>query len=198
MPLRSINGSLDNIISVHQSASPGQFYEDTEFLHGCSYLRSVIDYFECEKTAVRLMKLEPGALIKEHSDQELSFEEGEARLHIPVKTNPGVIFLLQDERVIMQEGECWYLNLSLKHSVKNESGSERVHLVIDVKVNDWLRKLFAMEAVTIRHLDTVQKASGSMSDQLKIIAELRKLNTATALEIANKMEQICNEPGNLF
>src|SRR5215218_5564073 len=146
LPLRSINGSLNNIISIHNDASLERVYSNTALLQHCPYLQSVIDYFECEKTSVRLMKLEPRALIKPHSDHELSFEEGEARFHITVKTNPGVIFLLENERVIMQEGECWYLNLSLKHSVRNESDTERVHLVIDIRVNEWIKQLFDNEA----------------------------------------------------
>ncbi|MES2649673.1 MAG: aspartyl/asparaginyl beta-hydroxylase domain-containing protein [Bacteroidota bacterium] len=189
LPLRSINGSLDNVISIHQAASTDYIYSDTALLQQCKYLQSVINYFECEKTAVRLMKLAPGATIKPHSDQELSFEEGEARFHIPVKTNQDVIFLLENERVIMQEGECWYLNLSLKHSVRNESAFERVHLVIDVRVNDWVRQLFDKEAVLLKHQDEINKDASEMSDQWKIIAELRRQQTETALQLAAKMEK---------
>ena len=38
----------------------------------------------------------------------------------------------------MQEGEAWYLNFNLPHRVKNGSSSDRLHLVMDCTVNDWL------------------------------------------------------------
>ena len=38
----------------------------------------------------------------------------------------------------MGEGEAWYLNLNLRHSVVNSGPTPRVHLVIDCVVDDWL------------------------------------------------------------
>ncbi len=189
LPLRSINGSIDNIISIHSAAAeiiPS--YQDTVLLEQCNYIRSVLDFFQCEKTSVRLMKLYAGAVIKEHSDHDLSFEEGEVRLHIPVVTNPSVEFFLADERVVMQEGECWYLNLTLKHRINNFGNNDRIHLVLDCKVNNWLTELFAANALIRKDLEEEQKSKQSNEEKLKIIAQLRLLNTATALDIANKME----------
>jgi hypothetical protein len=71
----------------------------------------------------------------------LGEEGGDVRLHIPVVTNPSVEFYLAGRRVPMQAGECWYLDLSLPHRVQNLGASERVHLVIDCVLNDWLRAL---------------------------------------------------------
>ena len=45
----------------------------------------------------------------------------------------------------MKEGEAWYLNFNLKHSVVNRSAEDRVHLVIDCVLNDWLREFFPTE-----------------------------------------------------
>ena len=41
----------------------------------------------------------------------------------------------------MQEGECWYLDLSLPHRVQNRSNVDRIHLVVDCLLNDWLRAI---------------------------------------------------------
>ena len=46
----------------------------------------------------------------------------------------------------MKEGECWYLDLSLPHWVENHGKTDRIHLVIDCLVNDWLRELILNEA----------------------------------------------------
>jgi hypothetical protein len=43
----------------------------------------------------------------------------------------------------MNEGEGWYLNLSLPHRVENNGTTDRVHLVIDYVVNEWMRSLIA-------------------------------------------------------
>ena len=42
----------------------------------------------------------------------------------------------------MNEGEAWYLNFSLEHSVRNGGATDRIHLVIDCIVNDWIRSFF--------------------------------------------------------
>ncbi|RXK60949.1 hypothetical protein ESA94_10875 [Lacibacter luteus] len=190
LPLRSINGSIDNIISIHSAAAETiPAYKDTVLLQQCNYIRSVLAFFECEKTAVRLMKLHAGAVIKEHSDHDMRFEDGEVRLHIPVVTNAAVEFFLADERVPMQEGECWYLNLTLKHRINNFGNSDRIHLVLDCKVNDWIKKQFTTNTVLKKDFEEGQKPKQSKEEKLKIIAQLRLLNTTTALELADKMEK---------
>jgi hypothetical protein len=85
------------------------------------------------------MKLAAGSIIKEHRDHDLSYEHGFMRLHIPVVTNPDVEFLLNGRRVVMNPGECWYLRLSDPHAVANRGREDRIHLVIDTEVNEWLR-----------------------------------------------------------
>jgi len=44
----------------------------------------------------------------------------------------------------MGPGEAWYLNFDLVHRVENNGAEERVHLVIDCVVNDWLAGFFAV------------------------------------------------------
>jgi len=50
------------------------------------------------------------------------------------------------ERVILREGECWYVNTSLPHRVANLGQTDRIHLVIDCEVNGWLRSFFPAES----------------------------------------------------
>ena len=63
------------------------------------------------------------------------------RIHVPLSTGPGVEFLHDGERVDMAEGEAWYLDLNLRHSVVNRGEEPRIHLVIDCVVDDWLRSV---------------------------------------------------------
>jgi hypothetical protein len=48
----------------------------------------------------------------------------------------------------MAAGSSWYLRLSDPHSVANRGLTDRVHLVIDAVVNDWIGALFERAAAT--------------------------------------------------
>lgn len=120
-------------------------YADTEMLAPCSYVPEVLSAFKCETESARFLRLTAGSTIREHRDHKLGFEDGVVRVHIPVQTNPQVEFFLDGKPVEMKEGEAWYLNFNLKHSVANRSAEDRVHLVIDCILNDWLREFFPSE-----------------------------------------------------
>ena len=137
VPLRSVGGRTDQIYPDPTSKNN---FADTPLLARCPYLRAVLAQFHCPLQAVRLLRLKVGAVIKEHRDHELGFEDGEVRLHIPVITNPEVEFTLNQIRILMNEGECWYLNVNQPHRVANRGTADRIHLVIDCVVNDWLRE----------------------------------------------------------
>jgi hypothetical protein len=44
--------------------------------------------------------------------------------------------------VVLEAGSAWYLRLSDPHTVFNGGGADRVHMVIDADVNDWVEALF--------------------------------------------------------
>ena len=113
-------------------------YVDTPLLEACPYFQEVLAAFQCPLTSVRLMKLTPGSVIKEHSDHDLAAEDGKARIHIPVTSNPDVEFKVNRVAVPLALGETWYLRLSDPHTVANRGQTDRVHLVIDARMNDWL------------------------------------------------------------
>lgn len=190
LPLRSINGDINNHVSI-QSASlqTNMAYENTSLLEKNLYLQAVINFFQCEKLSVRLMNLHAGAAIKEHTDYEMNVENGEARFHIPVATNTAVSFFIENQKIPMIEGECWYLNLSLKHCVNNFGKANRIHLVIDCKVNEWVKNLLEKEAELTEAIDEKNlEPDYSAPDKIKIIEQLRTLGTPTANEMADKLE----------
>ncbi len=138
VPLRSVGGIANRI---YPDPTAKTQFADTALLARCPYFRQVLAALPCPQQAVRLLRLKAGSIIKEHRDHELGFEDGEVRLHIPVITNPAVEFVLNQVRVIMNEGECWYLNVNLPHRVANRGTADRIHLVVDCVVNDWLREV---------------------------------------------------------
>jgi hypothetical protein len=189
LQLRSINGNIENAVSIHGSSMHNMIYENTVLLEKCIYLQSVINFFQCEKMSVRLMNLHAGAVIKEHTDYDMNFEKGEVRFHIPVQTNSEVSFFLENEKIPMLEGECWYLNLSLKHRVNNSGNRNRIHLVIDCKVNDWVKNLLKKEAELTELIDEESEITNySDLDKIKIIQQLRLMGTPTAEILAKKLE----------
>lgn len=143
IPLHSVDGKAGHI---YPDPTAGvERFADTLFLERCFYFQEVIAAFECPKLAVRLLRLGAGSRIREHRDFRLGFEDDEVRIHIPVVTSPEVEFFVSGERVVMREGESWYINFNLPHRLYNGGAVDRIHLVIDCVVNDWVRSLFFAE-----------------------------------------------------
>ncbi|MFJ3486905.1 aspartyl/asparaginyl beta-hydroxylase domain-containing protein [Pseudomonas sp. NPDC090202] len=91
-----------------------------------------------EIRSARLLRLGPGSCIHEHRDYDLHGEDADRRLHIPLLSPPDVDFMLEDRRVPMSAGECWFLDLARAHSVDNHGAHARIHLVLDCRPNGWL------------------------------------------------------------
>ena len=149
IPLRGAAGASHPVLAIYADPTTTAF-ENTAMLATCPYIQQLLASFRCPLHHVRLMRLTPGSAIKEHTDHDLRYEEGMVRIHIPVVTNHGVEFLLNRSRVVLEAGSAWYLRLSDPHSVINRGDTDRVHLVIDAPVNDWIESLLrkAAEAST--------------------------------------------------
>lgn len=184
LPLRSVNGSLTNVLP--ENNNQGAFM-NTVLMEQCPYIKSIIAQFPCEHKATRLLKLMPGAVIKEHKDNGLCFEEGEARIHIPITTNPQLEFYLDNERIIVKPGECWYMNFNLPHRITNNGSTARVHLVLDIMVNDAIREMFDRVYPPQKMIVDI-KAEFSSLDNKNIISQLRLLNTPESIKLADQLE----------
>jgi len=182
LPLRSVNGETENIlVSPFENA----IYQDTSLLGQCPYFMEVLEHFHCPIKGVRLLRLKAGSMIKEHRDHDLCFEKGEIRIHIPIVTHEAVEFLLDGERISLRVGECWYMNFNLRHAIRNNSPIDRVHLVLDAIVNEWVTELFSRQGLNKKVIDDPDYDE---STKKQIIENLRKLNTETASRLADEME----------
>ncbi|GFM68515.1 aspartyl/asparaginyl beta-hydroxylase domain-containing protein [Pseudomonas lijiangensis] len=90
--------------------------------------------------SARLLRLGPGSRIHEHRDYDLDGPQADRRLHIPLLSSPDVDFMLDRQRIPMNAGECWFLDLARPHSVDNWGQQDRVHLVLDCRPNAWLEQ----------------------------------------------------------
>ena len=154
--LRGPAGARHPVMMIYSDPSATHF-EDAPALASCPYFHTVLARFACQLQAVRLMRLTPGSTIKEHRDHDLDVEHGMARIHIPITTNPAVQFELNRRCLVMEPGSVWYLRLSDPHRVANRGNADRVHLVIDAVMNDWLRDVL-FEAERRRLVDAAGQA----------------------------------------
>jgi quercetin dioxygenase-like cupin family protein len=136
VPLRS---NSSHVLRLYIDPARPHAFANTPELDRCPYFLEVIEQFRCPVQAARLLRLAAGSKIVEHRDHQVSLAHGEARIHIPIVTNPDVEFILGGEPLRLAPGECWYLNVDLPHSLANRGTTDRVHLVIDAIVDDWLR-----------------------------------------------------------
>lgn len=147
IPLRGPKSAIHPVMMI--ATTPGtKEFADAPALAACPYFREVIDSFGAEVRAVRLLRLTPGSVLLEHTDHEYTDDDGTLRIHIPVVTNPDVVFLLNGTRVVMEAGSAWVLRLADPHSVANNGATDRVHMLVDLTMNERLeRYLLASTAV---------------------------------------------------
>ena len=193
LPLRSVEGAVYPAVPCALDARDAAEirYRATPLLAECPAIARFLDSLQCPVMSARLLSLRRGAIIKPHRDVELAFERGEARLHVAILTNPDVEFFVEDRRVVMEAGTCWYINANLTHRVANRGNADRVHLVVDCGVDDWLRDRFA-EAD--RSYTNGRRDPG---EARQMIARLRELNTATAQAIIAQLESELDDPEGL-
>ena len=182
--LRSMDGETNNVRAFSLNGG----FSDTPLLAKCSYFKEIIETFECEKEAIRLMNLSAGSRIHEHTDLDLGYEDGLFRVHVPISTNKEVRFYINKELVTMDVGSCWYGNFNLPHSVANNGTTDRIHLVMDCKRNAWSDGLFEKLGYDFEQ----EHQAVSYSDEVKqrMIEELRRQGTPASQElIANLLKQ---------
>ncbi|MGZ3861722.1 MAG: aspartyl/asparaginyl beta-hydroxylase domain-containing protein [Bacteroidia bacterium] len=187
--LRSQTGSAQDILA-HNSGLP---FNDTSLMSVCGYFKEIIDNMQFEKETVRLLRLQPGSIVKEHRDMGLAYRFGCFRLHIPIVTDASVLFTVGGENIVMEQGECWYADFDLPHSVYNKSDKERIHLVIDGKRNAWTDELFAIAGYNFE--EEKRQQDYSFETKMQMIDHLRLLKTPAANEIIKKLE---NEMSNKY
>ncbi len=180
--LTSTDGTTQQIVAFEN-----QEYHDTALLKKTSYIKSVVETFQTKIEAVRFMKLGANSTIKEHTDRGSCFDDGYARIHIPITTNSDVAFILNGIKTKMDVGKCYYIDADAPHSVVNLGHSDRVHLLIDCHINEWMKDIFKKAGF----IETVYKyRSKDVTDENvdDIIASFKAMNTEVSLKMAQELE----------
>jgi hypothetical protein len=102
----------------------------TELLAQCPYMQQVLASLNTVIGRSRLMRLEAESEVNPHTDIAY-YWRNRTRIHIPIVTDPSVLFWCEDINVHMSAGECWTFDNWRNHRVENPSNVTRIHLVVD-------------------------------------------------------------------
>ena len=114
--------------------------QPTEILARLPYVQQIMAKLDGVWSRSRLMGLGPGAEVPEHVDAHYHWRT-HIRIHVPVITDPKVLFTCGDETLHMAAGECWLFDSFRWHRVENGWTDRRVHLVLDTVMTPSLREL---------------------------------------------------------
>lgn len=103
----------------------------TPVLRRLPYLRQVMARFDSCIGRSRLMRIDGNAEATSHVDVDYYWLE-HLRVHVPVVTDPAVLFHCGKESLHMRAGECWVFDTFSLHNVVNPQPSRRIHLVVDL------------------------------------------------------------------
>lgn len=118
--------------------------------HECVWMDGAIHLPSCRKLVFGLMntvegerlgrvminRIRPGGRIYPHADTP-QHAHYYSRYHFVLQALPGCLFRCGDEQVAMTTGEVWYFNNALEHEVHNNSASDRIHLIVDIKCSTY-------------------------------------------------------------
>ncbi len=139
LPLVSVNGQDNDDFSGPM--------EETPHLQKCPYVRQIMSEFNEVIARSRFMRLAGKSEVSPHVDFNYHWYS-RIRIHIPVITNPEVIFHCGDEAIHMAAGECWIFDSWRLHQVVNNSEQTRIHLVIDTAGSgEFWRRVRTLEAL---------------------------------------------------
>lgn len=79
-----------------------------------------------------ISRLPPGKIIPPHEDGGACASYF-SRYQMPLQSAPGCIFECDGEYVQMQDGQVWYFNNKRTHSVMNNSNTDRISMICDLK-----------------------------------------------------------------
>jgi hypothetical protein len=81
---------------------------------------------------VMINRIAPGGKIFPHADTPVHAEYY-SRFHVVLQSEPGVIFRAGDEETYWETGSVFWFNNKLEHEVINNSGTDRIHMIVDAR-----------------------------------------------------------------
>jgi SAM-dependent methyltransferase/uncharacterized protein YbaR (Trm112 family) len=154
----------------------------------CPELHRIVTSFDAEILALTLARLVPGGEVHEHRDLSGGLSMGVIRLHLPLISDPGVVFMVDGQRVRMQPGEIWQLDTTHRHRVRHEGERARIHMIADLRASeslrallpetepgDWLHRVQFAGVCVARGAELALRSPTALVDRVSRFARLRLL-----------------------
>ena len=113
---------------------------NSKFLHSLPYIKGFLESLPGVLGRVALLKLGSKSVIPIHRDNHKYFTQA-LRFHVPIRTNDKVFFFNNGNIFQMKEGEVWSIDNLGRHAVVNNGEEERLHMVIDIYIDNEVVKL---------------------------------------------------------
>jgi len=151
--LRGYSSDPDNILKpgVLKTSITTDILQDTTLRSApeMKAINEILKKLPADFERVRIMRLKAGTKIEKHTDKvdkSIGFDDGQiVRIHIPIKTDPKVIFSLYEGKekkdFFFEKGNYYYTDVTKAHEVHNTWEEDRLHLVVDCYSNQTLRDL---------------------------------------------------------
>ena len=149
LPLVAVDGAMANMIAMVGECRPTPALLETQAF------KPVLDFFQGPYKRVRLLWLQAGGSIREHTDDRFYGEQETVNIHVPIHTNNDVQFVVGGRQFHMSPGECWCIDTFQTHSVSNRGSTDRIHLVMHCVINPFITELLAKAPLSLySHGDT--------------------------------------------
>lgn len=123
---------------IHANADPLNFYSTPAWPVWRPLVQPLIDkavatygFAKPEFPKAMLARLEAGNVIDRHVDGAGSNLRTH-KIHIPLITNPGAIFMVGDTEQNLEPGWAYEVNNIKPHGVRNDGDEDRFHLIFEV------------------------------------------------------------------
>lgn len=147
-------GEVDSIIVRFPPVTVVELQEDAERLladrrydpHECEWKPVAAQLPEAVELVMMLMarvrgerlgrviinRIQPGGRIFPHADSD-EHAAYYTRFHIVLHSLPGAVIRCDDEQLQFRTGDVFWFNNALEHEVTNNSGDERISMVVDIR-----------------------------------------------------------------
>ena len=158
LTLRSLYGESGQFLTKGAVEKGAALHKYTPAGEACPNIRFLLNDLNTDVYLVRLLRLDPGELVKFHTDDVVFRDVRKVvRLHLPIFTSPSAVLRFgsplqepapgyhvwrarQEMEAHIPAGELWYTNVNALHSVYNGGVEPRVHLVADVRPSSKLAR----------------------------------------------------------
>jgi uncharacterized protein (TIGR03032 family) len=140
LPLVAVDGNPEN------DGVKGRM-QPTPHLVRSPYLRRVLGALGAPIGRTRLMRIDGNSEATEHVDVNYYWQQ-RVRVHVPIVTDPAVVFTCGSRAQHMAPGQCWIFDTWRRHNVINPNPTRRIHLVADTAGSPSFQELLSGDRET--------------------------------------------------